>query len=345
MLIKALQAKNNQDQIVIILDIFSSRSNGGGEDRKVSTPTFTIFIPTYNRAYCLDRAFKSVAHSTNKDFEVVLIDDGSTDNTQMLVSQWQERGLFDLRYIYQENAGKAAAHNRAVTAARGQFFLTLDSDDSLLPNALDEVLAYWLTIPAEERSSFAGIGGLLLEDDGSVSGRCYANNVIDSDYLAIVTYGVMRGDKREAIRTDVLREFPYPLIPGEKHVRPSFILRRIGHKYKTRFVNAPLVIGRREPDGISHNRRRLREQNPRGLHLAFLEEITLNDIYTDGRQLQRLHNRYVRFALHSGRGIFTQFREVKHKIRWLAALPAGTSAWFGDKLRQIGRSIFSRGYR
>jgi glycosyltransferase involved in cell wall biosynthesis len=312
------------------------------EIRGEPVPAFTIFIPSYNRAYCLGRALQSVADSTCKDLEVVLIDDGSTDATRDLVAEWQQRALFRLRYIYQENAGKAAAHNRAVEAARGFMFLTLDSDDSLLPDALEQVLLYWEAIAEDRRPEFAGIGGLLLEEDGTVSGTRYARDVIDSDFLEIRSFGKVHGDKREAIRTDVLREFPYPMIPGEKHVRPDFIFRRIGHRYKTRFVNTPLVIGRREADGISHNRRRLRERNPKGLHLAFLEEITLHDAYTDRRQLQRLHARYVRFALHSGIGPLEQFREVKHKLRWLAALPAGIGAWLGDKLRRLMPSQFGR---
>ena len=306
-----------------------------GRGKPRGRPAFTIFIPTYNRAYCLGRALQSVADSTFKDLEVVLIDDGSTDETRELVAEWQRQGLFELRYFSQENAGKAAAHNRAVAAARGFLFLTLDSDDSLIPDALERVLVQWQAIPPGERQGFAGVGGLLLEEDGSVSGNRYARDVIDSDFLAIRRFGPLRGDKREAIRTEVLRQYPYPMIPGEKHVRPDLILRRMAHRYRTRFVNIPLVVGRREPDGLSHNRRRLRERNPKGLHLAFLEEITLHDAYTDRPQLRRLHARYVRFALHSGIGLRRQYREVKHRWLWVTALPAGIGSWLGDRLRRL----------
>ncbi len=300
----------------------------------MNTPTFTVFIPTYNRAYCLDRALQSVADSRWQDLEVVLIDDGSTDGTKELVRRWQAQQRFPLRYFYQENQGKAAAHNRAVREARGFFFLTLDSDDSLLPDALAQVYAHWEALPIEQRPQFAGIGGLLLEEDGTISGTPYARDVIDSDYLAIRTFGRVHGDKREALRTEVLRKFPYPQFPGETYVRPDLILRRLAHHYKTRFINVPLVIGRREPDGISHNRRCVRLRNPRGLHLAFLEEITLHDAYTDRAQLRRLHARYVRFALHSGIGLFRQYQEVKHHGLWLAACPAGLGGWLGDQVRR-----------
>ena len=148
-------------------------SNGPGSAGRVaghSGPMFTIFIPSYNRAYCLPRALQSVAESTCQDLEVVLIDDGSTDDTRAVVADWQGRAPFPLRYFFQDNAGKANAHNRAVAEAQGYFFINLDSDDSLIPEALDAVLAEWATVPEGQREGLSGIAGLLLEEDGSVSG-------------------------------------------------------------------------------------------------------------------------------------------------------------------------------
>jgi len=302
-----------------------------------SGPMFTIFIPSYNRGYCLPRALQSVAESTCQDLEIVLIDDGSTDDTSAVVAAWQGRLPFPLRYFFQENAGKASAHNRAVAEARGYFFLNLDSDDSLIPNALAEVLAEWERVPEGQRDGLSGIAGLLLEEDGSVSGTPYPRDRVDSDYLEIHALGYVHGDKREATRTEVLREFPYPSFSGERHVRDNLILRRLAHRYKTRFVNLPLVVGRREADGITANIRHYRERNPRGMRLAFLEEITLHDAYAGPRLQHSNHVRYVRFSLHSGVGLVAQAREVKHQWHWLAALPQGFLAWLWDRFRARAR--------
>jgi len=296
---------------------------------------FTIFIPTYNRAYCLPRALQSVADSSCQDLEVIVVDDGSTDDTRAVVEHWRGRVGFPLRYYFQENAGKASAHNRAVSEAKGYFFLNLDSDDSLLPGALSAVLAEWAAVPPGQREALSGIAGLLLEEDGSVSGTPYPLDRMDSDYLAIHALGEVHGDKREATRTSVLREFLYPSIPGERHVRDNLIFRRLAHRYQTRFVNLPLVIGRREADGITANIRRYRLRNPRGMRLAFLEEITLHDAYSDAASLHRNHVRYVRYSLHSGVGLLGQAKEVKHFWHWLAALPEGLGAWLADRLRTL----------
>jgi glycosyltransferase involved in cell wall biosynthesis len=298
---------------------------------------FTVFVPSYNRAYCLARALDSIAESTCQDLEIIVVDDGSTDDTKAVVEAWRSNHPQPLSYLYQDNAGKHAAHNNAVAHAQGFMFITLDSDDSLLPGALAAVQRYWAAIPEVERGGFAGIGGLVQEEDGSISGTEYPAAVVDSDYLEIDALGHVHGDKREALRTQVLREFPYPVFPGENHLRPSLILRRIGHRYRTRFINVPLVLGRREADGISNNRRRYRMRNPQGLRLAFLEEINLHDHHTNSKQLHRNHVRYVRFSLSSGVGLLRQAREVKHPWYWLAALPEGLGSWLGDRLSVLVR--------
>jgi glycosyltransferase involved in cell wall biosynthesis len=297
--------------------------------------TFTIFIPTYNRAWCLPRALQSISESRFRDFEVIVIDDGSTDDTRELIAQWQTNVDYPLRYIYQENAGKAAAHNRAVDEARGFLFMTVDSDDSLLPDALEGIKRQWDAIPEEQKPSFAGVCGHCLDETGELSGSKFPRDTIDSDYLEIASMVPHWGEKREAIRTTVMREYLFPLIEGEKHLRPTLILRRMAHRYKMRFANLTLQINRHEADGISKNRRRYRQRNPKGLRLAFLEEVTMHDRYTDPGQLRRNHVRYVRYSLHSGVGLHRQIREIKHPWYWLIAVPAGVAGWLGDRLRRL----------
>ena len=74
----------------------------------------TIFTPTYNRAYCLERAYRSLCRQTCKDFEWLVIDDGSSDNTRKLIEAWKQEGIVPMRYIYQDNQGMHGAHNTAL---------------------------------------------------------------------------------------------------------------------------------------------------------------------------------------------------------------------------------------
>lgn len=96
-------------------------------------PDFSIIIPTYNRANTLGRAIESVLNQTYSGFEIIVVDDGSTDATTVGVSQFP-----DVRYFRQENRGVCTARNRGAKEAQGSWLIFLDSDDELLPNALAE---------------------------------------------------------------------------------------------------------------------------------------------------------------------------------------------------------------
>lgn len=300
---------------------------------------FSLFIPTYNRAYTLGEALASADRQTFRDFEVLVIDDGSTDGTKALVDEWLERNSFPIQYVWQPNQGKHAAHNAATAIARGELFMTLDSDDSLLPDALEILARRWDEIPDSDKAGFAGVSGLCLNEDGSLAGDEYPEPVIDADYLAMHGRGLINGERREALRIDVMREFPYPVIAGERHVRPTLILRRMAHRYKTRFTNDRLQINRHAPDGICANRFRYRMRNPLGLRLCYLEDVTLHDRYAPRSELRAKHRQFIRFSLHGGIGLATQLREVKYRSLWWQALPFGLMDWAGDRLKKWLRGI------
>ena len=151
---------------------------------EVDNPVFTIFIPTYNRANLLPRAFSSIERQTFLNFEVLVIDDGSTDNTHEVVEEWRKRVNFPVDYHHQQNQGKPAAHNFALKFIHGFFTVILDSDDTLADNALELLLAHWNAIPDKQKLSYAGVEGLCaLLKNGEVTGNHFPADVFDSDYL------------------------------------------------------------------------------------------------------------------------------------------------------------------
>ena len=102
----------------------------------------TVFTPTYNRRELLTRAYKSLTKQTIKDFEWLIVDDGSTDHTDDEVKKWIDDGIIHIRYHYRENGGKMRAHNTGVGLADTELFLCLDSDDYLVENAVEFALDF-----------------------------------------------------------------------------------------------------------------------------------------------------------------------------------------------------------
>lgn len=290
----------------------------------------TLFIPAYNRENSLGETLESILQSKAGDFEVIIVDDGSIDNTPELITHWQNKANFPLRYIRQENSGKMQAHNKALSYASGFMFMTLDAGDLLLPDALGSLKTIWTQLPPGEKENLAGIGVLCLTEDGSVAGKKYSVDGINANYFEMLS---ATGEKRHAIRTSVLKQYPYPRIEGEKHIRIDLILKRMAHRYRFWFVNLPVQINRREADGITATIKKYRLNNPKGYRLFFMEEITLNKHYYDKRKLYGDHWRYVQYSLHSGVGLRDQLGEVHDKFLWFLAIPKGTFKWLIDSYR------------
>ena len=300
-------------------------------------PFITVFIPTYNRGYIISHALQSCAASRFKDFEVIIVDDGSTDETESIVHEWQQKSLFTLTYIKQKNLGKPSAFNRAVELANGLLFLTLDSDDKLLPDALDGIYHAWNDIPESDRENYASIEGLCFEN-GAVT-KQFPNDCIDSTYLEIrKIYNCVR-ERRSAYRVDVLKQFPYPVFEGEKFCRPRLIDLRMGHHYQTRFINHVLIDVGHEEDGISASRRKVTILSPRAYRQYFLEEIRDHAQFTPKSSLKSFYLRYSRHSFNCKVGVFAQFKEAPNKILLLRVLPEALLASYKDrqwKLKNLG---------
>lgn len=132
---------------------------------EVNAPTVSVIIPTYNRAHMIGRALHSVLSQEFTDFEVIVVDDASTDDTEAVV-----RAIGDprIRYIRERrNGGPNAARNRGMRAARGEFLAFLDSDDEWLPGKLEKQLARFAELPDSVGAVYTGVE--TIDDDGTVS--------------------------------------------------------------------------------------------------------------------------------------------------------------------------------
>ena len=125
----------------------------------------TIFTATYNRGHLIGRLYESLKRQNVFDFEWLVIDDGSQDNTKDLFENWlNEENRFQIRYYYQENQGLIRALNKGVSLARGEFFAKVDSDDYVVNDFCNNILQ-WVDEIADCADIY-GVGGVKITPDG-----------------------------------------------------------------------------------------------------------------------------------------------------------------------------------
>jgi glycosyltransferase involved in cell wall biosynthesis len=201
------------------------------------TPTFTVFTPTYNRAHTLHRVYDSLCAQTLRDFEWLVVDDGSTDNTAELIADWAKVADFPIRYLKREHLGKHVAHNLAVREARGQFVAPLDSDDALPPASLERIHALWSAIPVSDREAFSGIGGLCCDQHRKIIGDSFPRSPLDTSLRELIFGLRIRGEKWGVTLTDVLRQYPFPELSETQFVPEGLVGLQMSRTYKRRYVN------------------------------------------------------------------------------------------------------------
>lgn len=223
--------------------------------------TLTVFTPAYNRAHTIGRTYESLCRQTCKDFEWLIIDDGSTDNTRELVDGWIEENKIPIRYIFQENQGMHGAHNTAYRNINTELNTCIDSDDWMPDNAVEIILNTW-----KERGSnkFSGIVGLDYSSDGKLIGTKFEDNY-QSVKLEIFYNQGGRGDKKLVYRTDVINSVPeYPIFEGERYVGLAYKYLLVEDKYPMIAINKPLVIVEYQEDGSSFGMFKQYWNNPNG---------------------------------------------------------------------------------
>jgi len=297
--------------------------------------TFTVFTPTYNRAHTLHRVYDSLRAQTFRDFEWLICDDGSADDTWPLVQRWMREAAFPIRYVWQEHQGKHVAFNHGVREARGELFLGLDSDDACSPDALERFTYHWAAIPAAEKERFSAVTALCQDQHGRLVGDRFPRDPTDSDSLEIRYRFRVKGEKWGFQRTAVLRQFPFPVREGDTHVPPSFVWRAIARRYRTRYVNEVLRI--------YHVAERGDQLSALGSRLTHARELTAWYRYVLTHELDwftvapvrfvAAATNYVRFSLH-GRARLAAMPERLHgwaRLLTLLALPLGVAVYVRDR--------------
>lgn len=190
--------------------------------------TLTVFTPTYNRAHTIGRTYESLVNQTCKDFEWLVVDDGSTDNTRELVEGWIKENKIPIRYIRKENGGLATGYITAFANIDSELNVCIDSDDFMPENAVELIVKTW-NERGKGRDDIAGVRGLDFYINGGPIGG-YFSDLSEMPYWDV--FKTHHGDTKLAIRTDLLKSLPVMKIyPQEKNANPSYYFWQIPQKY------------------------------------------------------------------------------------------------------------------
>lgn len=211
----------------------------------------TIFTPTYNRGQELKRLYHSLFQQTCLDFTWLIVDDGSSDQTKDIVNEMKSENKIEISYFYQDNQGKMIAHNKGVEMTKTDLFICVDSDDVLLPDAVEKILSNCHL----EDDSFAGWIFLRGKPDGSPLGTPFTDAMLENAKSLTDLYEKYQflGDTALVFRTSVIKQYHFDLYPGEKFIGEDYLYKQIEKDYDFLPVNDIFYITEYQEDGYSEN--------------------------------------------------------------------------------------------
>lgn len=290
----------------------------------------TIFTPTYNRGKLLPRLYASLRIQTKHDFEWIIVDDGSTDDTHDICQQFVGERLFKIRYVFQPHSGKHVAINRAAGMAHGQWFFIVDSDDYLPPDSIALNIYYLKQIQGD--GTFAGVSGLCVDPDGkmllppelasaganSSTRQNLKKEFIDATPQEYRDHYKMPGDRAEIIRTDIVRRYPFPSFPGENFVSEYYLWQSVSDEgLKLRWFNRPTYIAQYRENGLTRTMKSVVRSNPLGR--SFVDNFTLSSKASVRMKLRAAIN-YTRYGRWGGKTIKELWEQASRKSLFLLGL-------------------------
>ena len=222
----------------------------------------TVFTPTYNRARLLKRLYESLKEQSDKDFEWIIVDDGSKDNTEEVVQGFIKEKSIPIKYLKTENEGKHIAINVGCDMAEGELFFIVDSDDYIPKEAIEEVKRDWKKY--RNNTGIAGLVYLKAWENGNLMGRKFEKDEFISNHVKEYNKGGVWGEKLKILRTEIFRKNKFPKYENEKYVGEHVLWIEVSRKYDLVYINKVLYIAEYLEDGLTMAGRKLRIENPLG---------------------------------------------------------------------------------
>jgi len=286
----------------------------------------SVFTPTFNRGYIIKNLYDSLLLQTYKEFEWLIIDDGSEDNTEKICNSFLNEGIVDIKYIKQKNGGKHRALNNAVRNAQGELFFVVDSDDQLTGNALERIAYYYHKIKDDD--SIGGIFGVKALFSGKLPGDKLPFSQLKCSNLDFRYKMNIKGDMAEIFKTDILRKFPFPEYENERFCPEALVWNRIAQHYKLFIFNEIIYLCDYLDDGLTRKIVRIRMESAQA-SMDTYEELSHYPV----PWLQKIKARinFWRFSFNTNMAFSKKIKRVSGAFYNLIAMPLGYLMHLRDK--------------
>ena len=275
----------------------------------------TVFTSTYNRANLLPRLYESLREQTNKNFEWLIVDDGSTDETEDLINNYKKENTMSIWYYSQKNAGKHIAINKGLDEANGKYFFIVDSDDYLTNDSIQKIFEWFENVDY----NIAGVVGRKCSAKLDRIGSSFPKFTFISNHIKKVYIDHIKGDLAEVYKTDIMRKYQFPFIKNEKYCAEGLMWNRIAKENDSLFFDQCVYIAEYQLDGLSSKSAKLRHASPTYANLYYSELLEYQNLSLKIRL--RTYINLWRFSFNKFSLVKENFRNFK--LLSLIALPLG----------------------
>ncbi|MDE6460524.1 MAG: glycosyltransferase family 2 protein [Paramuribaculum sp.] len=288
----------------------------------------TIFTPTYNRGYSLSRLYNSLCNQSVTDFEWLIVDDGSTDDTESIINNYIEEAKITIIYKKKSNGGKHTAINEGVKLASGEWFFIVDSDDWLPSDSLSIVEKYIKFIQSDDK--IGAVCGLRhISNSKILPSKHNFNSEIIDDFISFRAKFNLHIDMAEVFRTAILKKYEFPVYSDEKFLSEAVVWNRIAQEYQVLFFPEYIYNCKYLDDGLTISIARHHRNSPYG-SMLYYNEIISNPKHSGISKIKAAIN-YWRYSIGVNR---KKYLETKpHFISYLF-FPVGYYFYLRDKKKK-----------
>ena len=256
----------------------------------------SILTATYNRAHDLEKLYTSLVinSSSNIEYEWLIMDDGSTDKTKLVIDNFIKQNIIKIEYHYQENQGKMVAINNLMKFVTGDIVMECDSDDYFATGAFDIIKKHIDKLLNDE--TVYALAFLKKNENGDISGTSFIEDNHRSDMFSLYYKEKMTGEKILVYKTEIRKKYKHILEADEKFITEFRMYHKIDADYDVICINEAIIIGDYKSDGYVRNKKRVFELAPLGNYEYFKEILSMDLKGVPFSRKMYMYKYYILFA-------------------------------------------------